>query len=1318
VNWRERYRRYRRYGLDPLPDDASDQAREARITELRSLRRKRQRKVAIRSAAGTLALVLVAALLLAWLLTTVGGRELLLQQIVARLPAGTTLAWDSAEGPASGPLTLHGVRFSMPRQIDADCVPSATATCATGRITFTARTVVVDPAIRPLLGKRLRLDALDVRGATLDLPRSDTPFELPRWPESLPGIAPPLALQADTIRIDGFVVTREAQPLVAIHSARGGLDASDGRLHVEHLVVESDRGRFTAHGDYAPRDNYRSNLVATAVLLASAGRSAPRLGLVARGDLSKMEVALAGNAPAPLQATLTLQDRTAGDAPRWSLRARSDALDPGLLAGSGATGTPLKFDLRADGSGGDARLQGRLERERFVATIQPSRVRLDDQVLTLQPLVVDVLDGRVTARGRADLRNNAAQAPGGNNTAIKLAINARGLHWGGADGAPAVVADADLGIAGIPDAWAAIGKASLLRDRQRAQLRFDGRGDRAQVAIRALHATMPTGTLDATGHARWSPALAWDLDATLAGFDPGYFLPDWDGAIDGRIATTGGTRADGGLDASFDASKLGGRLRGRALAGHGRLALHTAGTAATPTRYDGELALSLGDSRIDARGKVADTLDITARFSPLQLHDLLPRGAGVLRGTLALGGARSKPDIAVDLDGNGLKYDDWRADSLRAHGRLPWRGGNGALSVQARGIDAGIAFDSMQLQARGAVEQLQLDGHASSELGSLDLGGSAARRNNLWQGTLASLQLQPAKGAAWRLQAPARYAQTGNGWTLARSCFASSGGGELCASGDWPRRGLDLNGHGLPLALATPYLPARTDGRPWLLHGEVALDANVRASGNTWRGTARLTSADGGLKNSERARNDLVAYEHLVLDASFDPQRFDATLGAALNGDGRIDAHVASGWDAYAPLSGEIALNTDELTWMELLSPDIVEPTGKLEGHVTLAGSRAQPALGGDAHLSAFNTELPALAITLSDGDVRMDAQADGSARIHGSLRSGEGTLNLDGTLGWRGDGTPLVLNVRGSNVLASDTRDLHAVIDPDLVVRYAAGQPLSVTGTVGVPSARIDLERLDQGVSTSPDVVVLDPVDPERGIATPLQLDLTLALGDDVRLNGFGLDGTLGGSLRVRARPGSEMLATGTLEVGGRYTAYGQKLDISRGRLVWSNSAIADPLLDIRAEREVGDVTAGIDVSGRASRPQAEVWTDPATDQSEALAYLALGRPLSSASGDESRQLDAASAALSAGGSLLASQLGAKIGLDDAGVMDSRALGGNVLGVGKYLSPKLYVGYGVSLLGTGQVLTLKYLLRKGFDIEIESSTVENRASVNWRKER
>jgi translocation and assembly module TamB len=38
-----------------------------------------------------------------WLLTTIGGRDLLLRQIVARLPANATLTWEQAEGPARGP---------------------------------------------------------------------------------------------------------------------------------------------------------------------------------------------------------------------------------------------------------------------------------------------------------------------------------------------------------------------------------------------------------------------------------------------------------------------------------------------------------------------------------------------------------------------------------------------------------------------------------------------------------------------------------------------------------------------------------------------------------------------------------------------------------------------------------------------------------------------------------------------------------------------------------------------------------------------------------------------------------------------------------------------------------------------------------------------------------------------------------------------------------------------------------------------------------------------------------------------------------------
>ena len=93
---------------------------------------------------------------------------------------------------------------------------------------------------------------------------------------------------------------------------------------------------------------------------------------------------------------------------------------------------------------------------------------------------------------------------------------------------------------------------------------------------------------------------------------------------------------------------------------------------------------------------------------------------------------------------------------------------------------------------------------------------------------------------------------------------------------------------------------------------------------------------------------------------------------------------------------------------------------------------------------------------------------------------------------------------------------------------------------------------------------------------------------------------------------------------------------------------------------------------------------------------------------------------ALNAGGSMLVGTLGRQIGLDKASVSDTRALGDSTLTVGKQLSPKFFVSYGVSLLGIGQVITLKYLLKKGLDITVESEQTDKReetsAALNWRK--
>ena len=101
--------------MSRTPQDLTPEEREARIAQLRARRKARMRTLAIRSAIGVATLVVVALVGLYWLLQTVAGRDVLLAQVIARLPAGSSLTYASAEGPVAGPLTCLLYTTPSPR---------------------------------------------------------------------------------------------------------------------------------------------------------------------------------------------------------------------------------------------------------------------------------------------------------------------------------------------------------------------------------------------------------------------------------------------------------------------------------------------------------------------------------------------------------------------------------------------------------------------------------------------------------------------------------------------------------------------------------------------------------------------------------------------------------------------------------------------------------------------------------------------------------------------------------------------------------------------------------------------------------------------------------------------------------------------------------------------------------------------------------------------------------------------------------------------------------------------------------------------------
>lgn len=1267
----------------------------------------RRRRFWAWSGVGVLGLVLLALLAVYWLLQTVAGRDVLLAQVVARLPVGASFTWDKVDGPVAGPLTLYNVDF---RYDD---------------IHFHAERAHLEPDLRPLLGRKLLLDRLELTNATLNLAKSDEPFTLPSWPDSLPQIEMPLAIQADAIAIDGFRISQANEPVIDIARVRGGIEIANGEFQARTLVVDSDMGNFTAQGRYIPAKDYDTDVTVTAVLPAPRGRTAASLGLVARGNLAHMEVGVAGRAPQPLKAMLVFDGRTD---PTWNATVRSDELDLALLSPALASAdiAPLALDFTAAGKGGTANLHGRVKQGGQELELAPSVVSLQDQVLKVSPLVVKGLGGEARLQGTADFSQEDQQK-------LNFSVVAQNLTWvpapdpntAGSAPVPVTLKEARFGLAGTLQAWAAIGRADVQREEQKAQLRFDVRGNDKAAQIHQLQAQTPGGQLQVEGQVAWSPQLDWDAKATLKDFDPGYFMPGWNGRLSGNLASKGqqlpppanapaGTA--GTLQATVDLPSLKGTLRQRNVDAQGKFALQG-------EQGQGELKLTVGSSRVTASGKVGDRLDIDARFEPLQLSDLLPGADGGLRGQVQVKGPRDAPDITADLVGNNLNWDGYGAESLSIKGHLPWRGDSGRLAVQGQQVNAGMLLERLDVDAQGSVSNLRLAAQTRNEMGAIDLQGNVRQQGTQWRGELSALRIAPMKGDAWSLRAPATFAINGGTYTLSEACLSTTGSGALCAQANWPREGVVVRSDALPLSLVQPWLPPQS-GRRIYLRGDVSLDAQIRPRANAWEGHVEVRSKEGGVRlgevrnaGTDSTRGELVRYDQFSLKLDMTPASIKGYLGMGFQGNGFVDAKMQTGWEASAPLNGELYLNMSRLYWLELFSPDIVRPTGLIEGHVSLRGTRGQPSLGGDATLSNFKGEFPALGLTFDQGKGSFVAQPDGSAKITAQANSGQGTLYVDGGLSWFGDAQPLQLKIHGENVLVSNTSELRIVANPNLDFTLAKAA-MELRGTVNVPEADIDLERLDRGTSVSEDVVVLDPADPEESRTSPLDMDLTVSLGDKVKMTGFGLKGGLTGKMQVWAKPGREMTANGGLEVSGRYKAYGQDLTITRGNLNWNYNAVSDPRINIRAERRIGDVTAGIDVTGRAQQPRADVWSDPAMSQSEALAYLVLGRSLTNASTDQTQQVTAASAALSAGSGLLASQLGAKLGLDDAGVSQSRALGGSVIGFGKYISPKLYVGYGVSMVGAGSVLTLKYLLRRGFDVEVESSTVENRGSLNWRREK
>jgi translocation and assembly module TamB len=490
----------------------------------------------------------------------------------------------------------------------------------------------------------------------------------------------------------------------------------------------------------------------------------------------------------------------------------------------------------------------------------------------------------------------------------------------------------------------------------------------------------------------------------------------------------------------------------------------------------------------------------------------------------------------------------------------------------------------------------------------------------------------------------------------------------------------------------------------------VSVDA-TGSNGEPWRGSVHAQLANAAIhKHFVNGRVETLDLGNGTVTAQISEHELtgDLALDAGESGSmtGKISAHGAQeDWHDW-PLTGELGLDTHALGYISAYVSPIDRASGRVTGQLTLSGSAASPRLAGE--LRVINGQLDAYQINLSLREVNFTASlAEDTLSLEGSALAGpDGHASVKGNLRWQ-HGLPFGdLHLVGSDLRVLNIPEARVDASPDVSL-HMDGRRIDLHGRVTLPYARIEPANLAKAVLPSGDETIVGEDAPSREQQIKVFSDITLVLGERVTVNTQGLSGRLSGSITVNSDDTGINRGSGELTVEeGKYLAYGRNLDIQRGRLLFSNGFISDPGLDLRAVKKFPDITAGVNVRGTLRSPRMTFFSDPEVSQSQIVSLLLAGGSLESLqnSSDPSSRANAGrNDALMQGGAILAQQIGGRFDVE-AGVEQDMSNETSLV-LGRYLSPRLYVSYGVGLVEAINTVKMRYTIGDHWTIKTEAGT-------------
>ena len=430
--------------------------------------------------------------------------------------------------------------------------------------------------------------------------------------------------------------------------------------------------------------------------------------------------------------------------------------------------------------------------------------------------------------------------------------------------------------------------------------------------------------------------------------------------------------------------------------------------------------------------------------------------------------------------------------------------------------------------------------------------------------------------------------------------------------------------------------------------GTIGIQARFAGMGDApVTGTLHASLTDAQLRHHlSNAREERYAFGTGVVDATATPDvlavkvGLDAGKSGSING--RLDVRRAGEEWSQFPIKGELALETDGLALLDVYVPGIDRAAGRLTTRVSVSGTLGAPEFLGELQVrdaSSISTRS-----TSRCAGARRRAFQRHELELEASARAGDGTGRINGQLTWRDRQPYGHLHLEGTNLRLVNVPEAHIFASPNLDFEIA-GNRVDVSGEVKLPTAQLEPATITNAVLSSSDEVLVGAQQNERAEHMQVVTDLTLTLGDHVTIDSFGLKARITGSIKAHSDESQVSRGTGEFDVAeGKYAAFGRNLDISRGRLIFSNGSLDDPGIDLRAQKVFPDVTAGVNVRGSLRSPRMTFFSEPAIPQSQIVSLILGGGSLEGVQSNN-RSNAAVNAGLAQGGAMLAQQFGSRSG-------------------------------------------------------------------------